>query len=177
MSQKKETTITNAFIDWQVAFDNIPDKDQMTIIELGCGEGTQYLLDNFKKVISIEYSRYPYDFTATSPKHTFVKLEASQETIEKDNVLIETRGETRPDFTEEVDMLMDEIMKYRADIIFVDFGFHFRGEVVGTVWNYGKINIIAYHDSNEPYYGYPKVDAKYEYKKGQGTVIWDLNPS
>jgi len=61
MSQKKETTITNAFIDWQVAFDNIPDKDQMTIIELGCGEGTQYLLDNFKKVISIEYSRYPYD--------------------------------------------------------------------------------------------------------------------
>jgi 16S rRNA A1518/A1519 N6-dimethyltransferase RsmA/KsgA/DIM1 with predicted DNA glycosylase/AP lyase activity len=177
MSQKKEVTINNPYTDWQEAFDLIPNKDQMTIIELGCGEGTQYLLDNFKEVISIEYSRYPYDFTVTSPKHTFVKLEASQDTIEKDNVLIETRGETRPDFTEEVDMLMDEIMKYKADIIFVDFGFHFRGEVVGTIWNYRKIKTIAYHDSNFPYYGYPKVDAKYEYKNGQGTVIWYLNPS
>jgi 16S rRNA A1518/A1519 N6-dimethyltransferase RsmA/KsgA/DIM1 with predicted DNA glycosylase/AP lyase activity len=177
MSQKKEVTINNPYTDWQEAFDQIPNKDQMTIIELGCGEGTQYLLDNFKKVISIEYSRYPYDFTVTSPKHTFVKFEASQKTIKKDDVLIETRGETRPDFTEEVDMLMDEIMKYKADIIFVDFGFHFRGEVVKTLVKWDKIKIIAFHDTNFPYYGYPKVDTKYEYKDGQGTVVWDLNPS
>jgi hypothetical protein len=205
MSQKKETTISkqitqaplnNPYTDWQEAFDNIPNKDQMTIIELGCGEGTQYLLDNFKKVISIEYSRYPYDFTVTSPKHTFVKLEANQETIEKDNVLIETMGETRPDFTKEVDMLMDEIMKYKADIIFVDFGFHFRNEVVKTLVKWDKIKMIAFHDINEPYYGYPKpilivpsgLNKQFRlqpiqlgtpgyFPNGQGTVILDLNPS
>jgi hypothetical protein len=173
MSQKKEVTTNNPYTDWQEAFDNIPNKDQMTIIELGCGEGTQYLLDNFKEVISIEYSRYPYDFTVTSPKHTFVKLKASQETIEKDNVLIDTRGETRPDFTEEVDMLMRDIKKYKADMIFVDFGFHFRGEIVEALWDWGKIKIIAYHDSNFPYYGYPELEVKLGYRNGQGTVILD----
>jgi hypothetical protein len=182
MSQKKEITINNPYTDWQEAFDIIPNKDKMTIIELGCGEGTQYLLDNFKEVISIEYSRYPYDFTVTSPKHTFVKLEASQETIEKDNVLIDTRGETRPDFTEEVDMLMREIMKYKADMIFVDFGFHFRGEVVQALLVWGEIETIAYHDFNLPYYGYNKVMPKSKQKyngyleaKGQGTNIISTN--
>ena len=171
MSHHQEVITNNPYTDWQEAFDKIENKDQMTIIELGCGEGTKYLTDNFKKVISIEFSRYPYDFTVTSPNHTFVKLEPLEDTIKKDDVLIETRGETRPDFNDEIELLFDEIKKYKADIIFVDFGFHFRGEVVSVVWNYGKIKTIAYHDSNEPYYGYPKVDKKYEHKAGQGTVI------
>ena len=184
MLQKKETTISNPYTDWQEAFDNIPNKDQMTIIELGCGEGTQYLLDNFKEVISIEYSRYPYDFTVISPKHTFVKLEASQETIEKDDVLIETMGETRPDFTEEVDMLIREIKKYKADMIFVDFGFHFRGEVVQALTDLLRIETVAYHDTNKPYYAYSKVEinryvgmnyALGVWDKGQGTKILSLN--
>jgi hypothetical protein len=184
MSQKKEVTTNNPYTDWQEAFDHIPNKHQMTIIELGCGEGTQYLLDNFKEVISIEYSRYPYDFTVTSPKHTFVKLEASQETIEKDNVLIETRGETRPDFTEEVDMLIGEVKKYKADIIFVDFGFHFRGEVVQTLLDWGGIRGVAFHDTNEPYYGYNKLIGNLEKLYGrvcddkrQGTeILLDITP-
>jgi hypothetical protein len=203
MSQKKEVTTSkqitqapsnNPYTDWQEAFDHIPNKDKMTIIELGCGEGTQYLLDNFKKVISIEYSRYPYDFTVTSPKHTFVKLEATQETIKKDDVLIETMGETRPDFTEEVDMLMREIKKYKTDMIFVDFGFHFRSEVVQAIIDWGKIRGIAFHDTNEPYYGYPKpsliiskelldpneqkdiqLGTPGHFPNGQGTIILDLN--
>lgn len=181
MSQKKEATTNNPYTDWQEAFDKIENKDQMTIIELGCGEGTKYLTDNFKEVISIEFSRYPYDFTVTSPNHTFVKLEASQETIEKDDVLIETRGETRPDFNDEIELLFDEIKKYKADMIFVDFGFHFRGEVVQVLIDWGKIKIIAYHDSNEPYYGYNRLIAKkgnsavvqYGTNTGQGTMfIW-----
>jgi len=178
MLQKKETTISNPYTDWQEAFDNIPNKDQMTIIELGCGEGTQYLLDNFKEVISIEYSRYPYDFTVISPKHTFVKLEASQETIKKDDVLIKTIGETRPDFTEEVDMLIREIKKYKANMIFVDFGFHFRGEVVQELINLNQHQYIIFHDTNFPYYGYDRLDyknysLKFIDKNGQGTIILD----
>jgi hypothetical protein len=184
MSQKKEVTINNPYTDWQEAFDHIPNKHQMTIIELGCGEGTQYLLDNFKEVISIEYSRYPYDFTVTSPNHTFVKLEASQQTIEQDDVLIETRGETRPDFTEEVDMLMREIKKYKADMIFVDFGFHFRGEVVQALLDWGGIRGVVFHDTNEPYYGYNKLIGNLEKlygrvfdDKGQGTeILLDVTP-
>lgn len=187
MSQKKEVTTSkqitqtpsnNPYTDWQESFDKIENKDQMTIIELGCGEGTKYLTDNFKKVISIEFSRYPYDFIVTSPNHTFVKLESLKDTTEKDDVLIETRGETRPDFTQEVNLLMNEIKKYKADMIFVDFGFHFRGEVVQKLIDWGNIKIIAYHDTNEPYYGYSEVQPNlnkayqgYLDPKGQGTNI------
>ena len=174
MSQKKETTITNAFIDWQVAFDNIPDKDQMTIVELGWGEGTFYLLDNFKKVISIELSRYTYPYTQIE-NHSYIELQPEKDTLNKDDLLIETLGKDRPQFQSEIKNLMTEIKEHEADMIFVDFGFHFRGEVVQELIDLDRYKYIAYHDTNFPYYAYDKLDykeyRKQEYKKGQGTVI------
>jgi hypothetical protein len=174
MSQKKETTITNAFIDWQVAFDNIPDKDQMTIVELGWGEGTFYLLDNFKQVISIELSRYTYPYTQIE-NHSYIELQPEKDTLNKDDLLIETLGKDRPQFQSEIKNLMTEIKEHEADMIFVDFGFHFRGEVVQELIDLDRYKYIAYHDTNFPYYAYDKLDykeyRKQEYKKGQGTVI------
>ena len=174
MSQKKETTITNAFIDWQVAFDNIPDKDQMTIVELGWGEGTFYLLDNFKQVISIELSRYTYPYTQIE-NHTYIELQPEKDTLTKDDLLIETLGKDRPQFQSEIKNLMTEIKEHEADMIFVDFGFHFRGEVVQELIDLDRYKYIAYHDTNFPYYAYDKLDykeySKQEYLGGQGTVI------
>ena len=174
MSHQKETTINNPFIDWQLAFDNIPDKDQMTIIELGWGEGTFYLLDNFKKVISIELSRYTYPYTQIE-NHTYIEITPNIKTFYKDDVLIETLGKDRPEFQSEIKKLMAEIKKYKADFVFVDFGFHFRGEVVQELIDLNKYKYIAYHDTNFPYYGYNKINyknyIKQEYKKGQGTII------
>lgn len=174
MSQKKETTITNAFIDWQLAFDNIPDKNQMTIVELGWGEGTFYLLDNFKRVISIELSRYTYPYTQIE-NHSYIELQPEKDTLIKDDLLIETLGKDRPQFQSEIKNLMTEIKKHEADIIFVDFGFHFRGEVVQELIDLDRYKYIAYHDTNFSYYAYDKLDykeyKKQEYKEGQGTVI------
>ena len=174
MSQKKETTITNAFIDWQVAFDNIPDKDQMTIVELGWGEGTFYLLNNFKKVISIELSRYTYPYTQIE-NHTYIELQPEKDTLTKDDLLIETLGKDRPQFQSEIKNLMTEIKEHKANMIFVDFGFHFRGEVVQELIDLDRYKYIAYHDTNFPYYAYDKLDykeySKQEYLGGQGTVI------
>jgi hypothetical protein len=174
MSQKKETTITNVFIDWQVAFDTIPDKDQMTIVELGWGEGTFYLLDNFKQVISIELSRYTYPYTQIE-NHTYIELQPEKDTLTKDDLLIETLGKDRPQFQSEIKNLMTEIKEHEADMIFVDFGFHFRGEVVQELIDLDRYKYIAYHDTNFPYYAYDKLDykeySKQEYLGGQGTVI------
>jgi len=180
MSQKKEATINNPYTDWQEAFDKIENKDQMTIIELGCGEGTKYLTDNFKEVISIEFSRYPYDFTVTSPNHTFVELKPLKSTIEGDSVIIENKGKIRPKFVYEINLLINEIKKHKADFVFVDFGFHFRSEVVQELIDLGKYKYIAYHDSNYPYYGYDNIDCKnytkQEDKMGQGTIILNNKP-
>ena len=174
MSQKKETTI-NEFTDWRVAFDNIPDKDQMTIVELGWGEGTFYLLDNFKKVISIELSRYTYPYTQLE-NHSYIELQPEKDTLIKDDLLIETLGKDRPQFQSEIKNLMAEIKKHKADVIFVDFGFHFRGEVVQELINLNQHQYIIFHDTNFPYYGYDRLDYKnYSLKfidrNGQGTII------
>jgi len=174
MSQKKETTI-NEFTDWQVAFDNIPDKDQMTIVELGWGEGTFYLLDNFKKVISIELSRYTYPYTQLE-NHSYIELQPEKDTLIKDDLLIETLGKDRPQFQSEIKNLMAEIKKHKADVIFVDFGFHFRGEVVQELINLNQHKYIIFHDTNFSYYGYDRLDyknysLKFIDKNGQGTII------
>lgn len=174
MSHQKEATISNPFIDWQLAFDNIPDKDQMTVIELGWGEGTKYLLDNFKKVISIELSRYTYPYTQIE-NHTYIEITPNIKTFYKDDVLIETLGKDRPEFQSEIKKLITEIKKHKADFVFVDFGFHFRGEVVQELIDLNQYTFIAYHDTNFPYYGYDNLSCKnytkQEYKKGQGTVV------
>jgi Dimethyladenosine transferase (rRNA methylation) len=163
MSHQKEATISNPFIDWQIAFDTIPNKDQMTVIELGWGEGTKYLLDNFKKVISIELSRYTYPYTPIE-NHTYIEITPNIKTFYKDDVLIETLGKDRPQFQSEIKNLMTEIKKHKADFVFVDFGFHFRGEVVQELIDLNQYAFIAYHDTNFPYYGYDNLDCK-KYKK------------
>jgi 16S rRNA A1518/A1519 N6-dimethyltransferase RsmA/KsgA/DIM1 with predicted DNA glycosylase/AP lyase activity len=174
MSQKKETTI-NEFTDWQLTVDRIPNKDKMTIVELGWGEGTFYLLDNFKKVISIELSRYTYPYTQLE-NHSYIELQPEKDTLIKDDLLIETLGKDRPQFQSEIKNLMAEIKKHKADVIFVDFGFHFRGEVVQELINLNQHKYIIFHDTNFSYYGYDRLDyknysLKFIDKNGQGTII------
>ena len=174
MSQKKETTI-NEFTDWQLTVDKIPNKDKMTIVELGWGQGTYYLLENFKKVISIELSRYTYPYTQLE-NHTYIELQPEETTTLKDDILIKTEGSYRPEFNTKIANYMAEIKKHKADVIFVDFGFHFRGEVVQELINLNQHQYIIFHDTNFPYYGYDRLDYKnYSLKfidrNGQGTII------
>jgi hypothetical protein len=167
----------NQYLDWQKSFEKLENKKDLIILELGVGEGTQYLTDNFRKVISLEYSRYEYEFKKIEAKnHTYIELENDKDIIEKDNILIETLGSTRPDVTDKVNLIINKIKRYKADIIFVDFGFHFRGEVVQELINLNKYKYIAYHDTNFSYYGYDRLDFKdykiaIEDKEGQGTII------
>jgi SAM-dependent MidA family methyltransferase len=174
MSQKKETTI-NEFTDWQLTVDKIANKDHMTIVELGWGEGTFYLLDNFKKVISIELSRYTYPYTQIE-NHSYIELQPEETTNLKDDILIKTEGSYRSEFNKEIANYMAEIKKHKAEVIFVDFGFHFRGEVVQELINLNQHQYIIFHDTNFPYYGYDRLDYKnYSLKfidrNGQGTII------
>jgi 16S rRNA A1518/A1519 N6-dimethyltransferase RsmA/KsgA/DIM1 with predicted DNA glycosylase/AP lyase activity len=174
MSQKKEVTI-NEFTDWQLTIDHIPNKDKMTIVELGWGQGTYYLLENFKKVISIELSRYTYPYTQIE-NHSYIELQPEETTTLKDDILIKTEGSYRPEFNKEIANYMAEIKKHKANVIFVDFGFHFRGEVVQELINLNQHQYIIFHDTNFPYYGYNKLDyknysLKFIDKNGQGTII------
>jgi hypothetical protein len=105
-------------------------------------------------------------------------LQPEKDTLTKDDLLIETLGKDRPRFQSEIKNLMTEIKEHEADIIFVDFGFHFRGEVVQELIDLNRYKYIAYHDTNFPYYAYDKLDykeySKQEYLGGQGTVILSM---
>lgn len=167
----------NPYTDWIKTVEKIPNTIDYTILELGYGEGTKFLIDKFRKVISIEYSRNVY-YTEILPSdnHIFTKLSATKNTINKDNVLIKSLGKNRPDFSDEVNLLMTEIKKYDADIVFVDFGFHFRSEILQLLINSNIYKYIIYHDINFSYYGYNQLkhnNYKIEYQdtKGQGTTV------
>jgi hypothetical protein len=176
MLQKQEEITNSPYTDWIPSFDIVLNKQKLAILELGFGEGTKYLLDNFKSVISIDFSRYEYLSTELPETHALTVLPHTPETVEKDNVLIETAGEVRPDFTEEVESIIKEVDKYKADFVFVDFGFHFRSEVVQELIALKKYKYIAYHDTADTYYGYENLDLS-GYKvlvaetKGRGTTI------
>ena len=92
--------------------------------------------------------------------HTYIELQPEQNTLTKDDVLIESLGQYRLEFQSEIKKLMAEIKKHKADFIFVDFGFHFRGEVVQELIDLNKYKFIAYHDTNFQYYGCNKIVLK-----------------
>jgi 16S rRNA A1518/A1519 N6-dimethyltransferase RsmA/KsgA/DIM1 with predicted DNA glycosylase/AP lyase activity len=166
----------NPFTDWQTAMNQLENKSQMTILELGVGGGTQYLIDNFKKVISIEYSRYEFPFQTNALNHTYLEIKSKPETILKDDILISSNGQETVDVVAEVEMYYEEIKKYKPDMVFVDFGFHFRGAVVQKLIDDEFSKYIAYHDTNFPYYQYDRLNLKsYRIKihstTGQGTII------
>lgn len=188
MWQNDGATINNPYTDWIGLFRQLQNTNKMRIVELGFGEGTKYLQSAFKEVVSIELSRYWYDSIPKARENWHMaKLESLVGTKEKDDVLIETFGATRPDFSEEVDRIVSYAEKYAPDIVFVDFGYHFRGEVVQELIDREVGDAIAYHDTNEPYYGYDSIKRrKYrnviETQHGQGTTIlyrskkWQGNP-
>jgi len=167
--------------DWQLAFDKFfvdQNMSNLSIIELGKGEGTRYLCEKFKRVYSIEYSRFP--FTASwekngLPNHTLETMQTPDNLFIFDNILISTKGQVRPHELEiEAQKLYDATEKYSADVLFIDHGCHNRGEVLELAKK-GNWKYIIIHDSNFPYYGYQLSSKDHivsAYKEGQGTVFF-----
>lgn len=179
-----------SYTDWQKNFDKIENKKDKVILELGCGRGTKYLVDNFKKV-------YSYEVTETDEWYQKTKKDLQEyenwESIfyydtylrDSNKSIVSTRGKLRDIkplkryFTQ-----LHGFVNFRElDIAFVDQGNHFRGELACYLMSWG-IPMVIIHDSKQwPHntdlvYGYDKINPKlynYFYKsfpRGQGTVIF-----
>lgn len=167
-------------IDWQHPFDSYfgDSMRDLCIVELGKGEGTRWLHNRFRKVVSLEYSRYP--FTASwenegLPGHILLNLETPSNLSELDNILIRSRGADRPiALREEARKIHEAALKHGGDVLFIDHGCHNRGEVLELAL-LGKWSYTVIHDANLPYYGYQKTSQSHEmtrYAKGQGTIFF-----
>ena len=180
----------SSYTDWQKNFDKIENKKDKVILELGCGLGTKYLVNNFKKV-------YSYEVTETDEWYQKTKKDLQEyenwESIfyydsylrDSNKTIVSTRGKLRDIkplkryFTQ-----LHGFVNFRElDIAFVDQGNHFRGELACYLMSWG-IPMVIIHDSKQwPHntdlvYGYDKIDPQlynYFYKsfpRGQGTVIF-----
>lgn len=170
------------YADWQPCFWDYFETEmkKFDIVELGKGEGTIYLHKHFKKVVSIEYSRW--DYTATwektgLPGHKLEVVNMAKIYIWHDDIVIKTKGKTRNKILiTEAQRLYKAAAKHRADVLFIDHGAHNRGEVLELAKK-GHWKYIIVHDINPPYHNYHLESARHKttyYREGQGTAILKL---
>lgn len=159
-------------------------------LEFGLGEGTLFFLDHCKQVTSVELisdlnrERCLPWFENCTKKYSG-RNNWSTKLIECTPSLcsldVEIRDQTDPQstklpFIDDVHALCENILDGKNyELIFVDAGVHFRGEIVKQC--FGKAPIIVAHDGNDFCYGYQHVTCPDDYvfikwRFGCGTLCW-----
>lgn len=166
----------NSFNDWIPFMEGvIRDRGVKTVLEFGMGEGTQTLLDLCEKVVSVELQAIPelgewydkcHELYSENPgwKSYLYKC--------KDEMNSMTRlycGNT--------------IKRIKPDLVFVDPGVHFRGDLVNLCMQ-NRVKLIVAHDTKQGFaeddiYGWNKIDPEgytsHTDNQIQGTTLWVKN--
>jgi hypothetical protein len=144
------------YLDWTETLGIIPNKEQKTILELGCGLGTKELLQRFRQVLSFETAvddewmnkTIEDNKDATNWKYAFEPF--SYYGFDKsEKKLLDTNGTVRSKtaltkYLTELELFIGDTV---IDVAFVDQGFHQRAETVNWFMEKG-IPIIFAHDTN-----------------------------
>ncbi len=170
--------IKNKYLDWQPVLEFIDNSKSLSILELGCGAGTSYLVDKFKFVYSFETNSRDvtgkwFDYTS------------------KQNLGKNWKGyfdNTFPGININIDKFYDKVINTvdipSIDVLFVDPGFANRAECAIKFANTFHFKYIFVHDTlTQPdLYNWQlleKMPAQYmlhtEINQGQGTKLWKLN--
>lgn len=174
--------------DWIQHLSLIEDKENKTILELGCGVGTKTLVQTFKKVYSFETFKDDSWFKkTTSELKEFNNWETTFNPFsyygfdKSEGELLKSGGKTRNQKPLEkyLSALEDWIDLSIIDVAFVDQGFHLRGETINYFME-KSIPIIFAHDTNQApkLYGWNlPTPESFGYKvegpsKGQGTTFY-----
>lgn len=179
--------------DWSKYFDVIFKTCKIThLLEFGLGDGTEFLLDNCEKVTSVEislgdYNKSWHDKCVEKYKNyqnwNVNYIDAPKEVVESNQEAIDKRYPIN--YTAHLPKLKAIVDKYakKTDMIFIDAGFHNRGDLVNLCFN--KAKIIAAHDTSRDegrilknIYGYNIVNIPDNYVEFHfedtymGTTIW-----
>ena len=167
----------NTFTDWQpFVLQVIQENKPKTIFEFGLGEGTELFLDNCEKVYSLELLANP------ELQEWYDKM--GEKYLERDNwksYLFKCEDK----MTGVIKMQVGSHLKRtKPDLVFVDPGVQFRGELVNICFKH-KVPLVIAHDTNYGYeeengdaYGWGLINPDgyetVEYQQGQGTILWKL---
>lgn len=165
------------YTDWTNIFtEALPNKKDLSIIEFGLGEGTEYLLENFKFVYSYELinTREWYDYT--------VEKFSKYKNWEHQLVLFNEVNfvDYDPNLPKPVlDRITDLFTKYKFDMAFVDGDYHVRGDIANFILNTFQPKYVAIHDVNFAFIadGYDRIVLPDNYTSitstiGEGTTIF-----
>lgn len=170
------------YTDWiDIVEQTIPDKENINFLEFGLGEGTEYLVNNFKFVYSHELidQNDPtligwYDVAVE--KFSSRKNWKSEVVFWKDINFIDYD----PNLPQQLLSRIDELfLKYEFNAVLVDGGYHVRGDIANYVLNKHQPKFVAIHDTNHNYIvdGYgrinlPDIYDTVKYEEGEGTYIF-----
>lgn len=165
------------YTDWTNIFDtDIPNKKELSIIEFGLGEGTEYLLKNFKFVYSYELinTRQWYDYTIN--KFSEYK-NWNHELILFDEVGFQDYNPNLPQVV--LNNITNLFTKYKFDVAFIDGDYHVRGDIANFILNNFQPKYVAIHDVNFAFLedGYDRINLPSNYTSvtstiGEGTTIF-----
>lgn len=159
-----------AYTDWTNHLHNIPNKEELNILEFGLGMGTATLAKEFKSVYSLEitdndewfnkvkeitkeYPNWDGEFVlAESLIEKHEKFGASDFTIERDVQELEDileDSKSRVNYTD-----------YEA--FFVDAGVYFRGEIVNFCLQFEPRYVMIHDTNGMESYGYNLCSYMYQ---------------
>lgn len=180
--------------DWHIYFKEIFKQTKINnFLEFGLGHGTEFLLDNCENVKSVEislgeYNKYWYDLCLEKYsiyKNWSVSYIDAPEEIKKSNQDAQEKRYPLKD-NKHIPILKNIVKPFlneNWDMIFVDAGFHNRGDLVNLCFQHAPI--IAAHDTSRDenrilknIYGYNIVNIPSNYEEYHfedtymGTTIW-----
>jgi hypothetical protein len=171
-----------AYTDWtEIVETTVLEKDKLSILEFGLGDGTKYLVDNFKKVYSYEIIDDADPSLAEWGRECVQKLNAysnwEYEITKYSEVdFVDYDSNLSSKLLNRIDELFD---KYKFEAVLVDGGYHVRGDIANYILNKFPTKYVVIHDTNYNYtvdgYGrinLPKNYSTVKYTEGEGTHIF-----
>lgn len=170
------------YTDWIDIVDVIiSDKFEKNILEFGLGDGTQYLVDNFKFVYSHELIDQN-DPTLIEWYNQAAQKFKSKQNWDSEVVFWEDISfiDYDPNLPQQLLNRIDELfLKYKFDCVLVDGGYHVRGDIANYILNKHQPGFVVIHDTNYNYSidGYnriilPQTYETVKYTIGEGTHIF-----
>ena len=170
------------YTDWiDIVDSTLKNKNELSIIEFGLGEGTKYLLDNFKYVYSYElndnaFPEYIQWWNKSNEDY------ANYKNWGRELVWYNQIGfiDYDPNLPAKLTTRIDELFhKQNFDAVLIDGVGHCRGDVANYILNNHVPRYVIIHDTNYNYevdgYGrinLPSVYSTVEYSVGEGTHIF-----
>jgi hypothetical protein len=171
-----------AYTDWiDIVEDTILEKANLPILEFGLGQGTEYLVNNFKSVYSYELIDNADPSLEVWSKQCITQFSSSTnwnyEVVKYDDIAFE---DYNPKLATKLLTRIDELFnKYKFEAVLVDGGYHVRGDIANYILNKFAPSYVIIHDTNYNYEvdGYCRIElpANYttvKYTQGEGTHIF-----